>query len=93
MAGFEWVRTHYLDASALVKLVVNEGDCGPIRQFFNSDTNFCATLLCLAEALGTLKRKWTRKDITAAGHPFLCIPFDRTFRSHLDSSFIIGYYF
>ena len=72
MAGFEWVKFHYLDASALIKLVVDEGDCGPFRSFFNSNTNFCTTPLCLAEALGSLKRKWTRrteKDDLPCGQP------------------------
>ena len=65
MAGFQWAKTHYLDASVLVKLVVDEGDCGPVRQFFKSNTNFCTTLLCLAEAIGVLKGKWSRNEITA----------------------------
>ena len=30
---------------------------------FYSNTNFFTTPLCLAEALGSLKRKWTRKDL------------------------------
>ena len=64
MAGGEWVKMHYLDASALVKLVIDEGDCGPLRKYFNSTTNFCSTPLCLSEALGVLKRKWKRKEIT-----------------------------
>jgi predicted nucleic acid-binding protein len=63
MAGFKWVKTHYLDASVLVKLVVDEGDCAPVRQFFYANTNFCTTSLCLAEAIGALKRKWERGGI------------------------------
>ncbi len=58
MPGFAWAKTRYLDASALVKLVVDEPDCTRIRQFFNSNTNFCTTPLCLAEAISVLKRKW-----------------------------------
>jgi predicted nucleic acid-binding protein len=61
--GVEWAKAHYLDASALVKLVVDEGNCQPLRTFFNSNTSFCATSLCLSEALGVLKRKWSRKQI------------------------------
>ncbi len=57
MAGVEGVKAHYLDASALIMLVVDEGDCDPIRRFFASNTNFWTTPLCLAEALGVLKRK------------------------------------
>jgi len=63
MAGMEWAKTHYLDASVLVKFVVDEGDCAPVRQFFNANANFCTTSLCLAEAIGALKRKWERGEI------------------------------
>ncbi len=63
--GFEWAKVHYLDASALLKLVIDEGDCGPVRRFFNSNTNFCTTPLCLAEAIGVLKRKWEGGQIEA----------------------------
>ena len=65
MSESDWVKKHYLDASALVKLVVDEGDCGPVRRFFHSDTNFCTTPLCLAEAISVLKRKWNHHDIGA----------------------------
>ena len=54
----QWAKTRYLDASALVKLVIDEGDHQAVRSFFHSDTNFCATSLCLAEALGVIKGKW-----------------------------------
>lgn len=58
------VKVRYLDASALVKLVVDEGDCDFVRQFFNSDINFAATSLCLAEALGVIKAKWMHSRIS-----------------------------
>ena len=35
-----WAKAHYLDASALVKLVVDEGDHEPVCAFFQSSTNF-----------------------------------------------------
>jgi len=54
----QWAKARYLDASALVKLVIDEGDHKPVRSFFLSNTNFCATSLCLAEALGVIKGKW-----------------------------------
>lgn len=63
MSGDNWVKVRYLDASALVKLVVAEADSNPVRQFFNANTNFCATSLCSAEALGVLKGKWSRGEI------------------------------
>jgi predicted nucleic acid-binding protein len=54
----------YLDASALVKLYVDESDSQPMRNFFRNRWHFCATSLCLAEALSVLKSKWMRKAIT-----------------------------
>ena len=62
----QWVRVRYLDASALVKLVVDEGDHSQVREFFHSTVNFAATSLCLAEALGVVKAKWTHDRITEA---------------------------
>lgn len=60
----QWAKTRYLDASALVKLVIDEGDHGPVRSFFQTNGNFCATSLCLAEALGVVKAKWTHGRIS-----------------------------
>ena len=57
------VKVCYLDASALVKLVVEERGSQAVRDFFNANTNFCATSLCLVEALGVLKGKWGRNEI------------------------------
>lgn len=59
----QWVKTRYLDTSALVKLVIDEGDHEMVRSFFRSNTNFCATSLCLAEALGVIKGKWNHGHI------------------------------
>lgn len=59
-----WVRAHYLDASALVKLVVDEPDSRAVRDFFRASTNFHTTSLCLGEALGVLKGKWSRGEIS-----------------------------
>ena len=39
----QWAKTRYLDASALVKLVIDEVDYAPVRLFFQSNVNFCAT--------------------------------------------------
>lgn len=57
-------KVRYLDASALVKLVVDEGDHQPIRNYFYANVNFFATSLCLGEALGVLKAKLNYKKIT-----------------------------
>lgn len=62
------VKVHYLDASALVKLVADDPDEEPgrknIRAFYQSNTNFYATSHCLSEALGVLKRKYSCKKLT-----------------------------
>jgi len=62
----EWLVPCYLDASALVKLVVDEGDVQPLRDFVNSGSNFCTTPFCLNEALSILKGKWRRKENSPA---------------------------
>lgn len=63
MSGILWAKAHYLDASAMVKLVVDEGDGQPLRDFFNGNASFCTSPLCLGEALGVLKGKWSRGTI------------------------------
>ena len=65
MPGHESVKKYYLDASVLIKLVVDEPDCDLIRKFFYKNTNFCTTPMCLAEAIGVLKRKWDSGEITS----------------------------
>jgi predicted nucleic acid-binding protein len=60
----QYIKTRYLDASALVKLVIDEQDCAPLRSFFQSNSHFCSTSLCLAEALGVIKSKWAYKHIS-----------------------------
>ena len=60
----QWVKTRYLDASALVKLVIDEVDHLPLRLFFKANVNFATTSLCLAEALGVIKGKWLRNRIS-----------------------------
>lgn len=60
MPDTRWHKARYLDASVLIKLVVHEGDSQPIRDFFNTNVNFCTTPLCLAEALGRLKGMWKK---------------------------------
>lgn len=60
----QWAKARYLDASALVKLVIEEGDCHFVREFFRQNGHFCATALCLAEALGVIKGKWDHNRLT-----------------------------
>lgn len=54
------VKVRYLDASVLIKLVVDENDSAIIRGFFRNNVNFCTTSLCLAEALGRIKGIWKK---------------------------------
>ena len=53
------------DASALVKVFVDEADCGPVRMYFNtqSPTKY-TTPFCYFETLSVLKTKWLRSNIT-----------------------------
>ena len=50
-------RTHYLDASAIVKIFVIEDGSDRIKQYFENQSGFYTTSLCFAEALGVLKSK------------------------------------
>ena len=59
-----WAKHRYLDASALVKLVVDEEDHQALRTYFSSNVNFGTTSLCIAEALGVIKAKWTHDRLT-----------------------------
>ena len=59
------IRIHYLDASAIVKLVFNEPGSVELRQYFGRESNFTATSLCFAEALGVLKvKRFNQKSMT-----------------------------
>ena len=61
----KFIRIHYLDASAIVKLVLNEQGSAELRQYFGKESNFTATSLCFAEALGVLKvKRFNQKSMT-----------------------------
>lgn len=68
MTSQNWAKTCYLDASAIVKLVVDEPDAASIRDYFDSNANFCTSLLCVCESLGICKGKWSRGEISAEGY-------------------------
>ena len=59
-------RANCFDASALVKVFVDEPGCGPVRQYFNTDSpTKYTTPFCYFEALSVLKVKWQyRKEIS-----------------------------
>ena len=59
------VRTHYLDASAIVKLFVDEDNSEILRKYYYDHSTYSTTSLCFSEAISVLKVKWLyRKEIT-----------------------------
>lgn len=64
MPGSRSVKYRYLDASALVKLYVDEQASDVVRAFFNGHPKpFQTTALCFAEAINVFKRKWQKKEL------------------------------
>ncbi len=64
-----WAKAHYLDASALVKLVIDSPEekdgRESLRRYVYSNSSFYTTSLCFAEALGVIKVKyWNKKKIS-----------------------------
>ena len=60
-AGRKTVKVYYLDASALVKLFIDENGSETLRKHVKKSVNFCATSFCLGEALGVMKRDYFNK--------------------------------
>jgi len=66
-----WIRLHYLDASAAVKLLVKEEGSEKLQQYMmdsNNSSNLFMTSYCVAETLGVLKRKFLTEWIKELGH-------------------------
>lgn len=58
-------RTHLLDTSALIKLVLNENGSQELKTYFSHNFTFWTTSICFGEALGVLKTKYLyRKEIS-----------------------------
>jgi predicted nucleic acid-binding protein len=57
------LKSHYLDASALVKLLLEEEGSELLRTYFRKHTQFYTTPICFAETLGVLKTKYHGKDV------------------------------
>jgi hypothetical protein len=57
------LEINYLDASAAVKLVLDEPGSDRVKKYFDGHGGFHITSLCFTEALGVLKRKWQSKQI------------------------------
>lgn len=68
MTGVYSVKMHYLDASALVKLVADDPDEEPgravLRQYYRDHPNRRATSYCVTETLSAFKSKYLRKRIS-----------------------------
>ena len=57
------IRTHYLDASAIVKLLVREAGSAALCAYLDQHTAFSPTALCFAGTLGALKAKLLRNSL------------------------------
>jgi predicted nucleic acid-binding protein len=61
---------HYLDASAMVRVVADDPDEAPgqtvLREYFFKHGMYRATSFCVAEALSAFKTKWLRGKISQA---------------------------
>jgi len=64
-------RTHYLDASALVKLVITEEYSEKLRAYCGRAL-LTTTTLCFGEALGALKAKWTHGRLSQEAYLTAC---------------------
>ena len=64
MVSASYVKASHLDASAAVKLVSEERGSEHIRNYFGNRAGFFITSLCLAEALGVLKRKMVHAELS-----------------------------
>jgi predicted nucleic acid-binding protein len=54
----------YFDASALVKVFIEEDYSRVVSEAFYSEPTRCTTIFCYYETLSAFKRKWLKKEIT-----------------------------
>ena len=66
------IRTHYLDTSAIVKLVVSEDGSESLRSYRSQHSIFYTTSLCLAETLGVLKGKYLKNLVSQEQYLTAC---------------------
>ncbi len=58
-------RTHLLDTSAMIKLVLNEVGSSELKTYISKNSTFWTTSVCFGEALGILKvEHFHRKNIS-----------------------------
>jgi predicted nucleic acid-binding protein len=77
----------HLDASAAVKLDLRERGSDHLQSYFSGRAGFHITSLCLAEALGVLKRKMLHGDIPEDQYFASCyflLAYVRDNRIHID---------
>ena len=53
-----YVRANFFDASALVKIYVEEPGSAQVREYFNNEPTKYTTTFCFYETLNILKAKW-----------------------------------
>ena len=56
------IKVKYLDASALVKLYLDEEGSNYFRDYFYKNTNFCTVQMTFYEAMNVLKARLFNKD-------------------------------
>lgn len=65
------VKCHYLDTSALIKILVDDSDeeegRANLRKYFNSESSFYTTSFCFSETIGILKKKYFDKKKAEQG--------------------------
>ncbi|GAB2896106.1 hypothetical protein GCM10027046_26870 [Uliginosibacterium flavum] len=66
------IRTHYLDASAIVKYFVDEDGSQVLREYVNKHPVFSTTSVCFAETLGAFKIKYLRKELSQENYFAAC---------------------
>ena len=83
----------YFDASAAVRLVMHEPGSDNVRPHFAEHFRHYMTSLCFAEALGVLKRKMDRKQLSRDQYfdaCFLLMSYLKEGRLHLDDTINIS---
>src|SRR4051812_5499136 len=57
-------RACFFDASALVKVFVNENGSAEVKGWFERESTKYTTPFCFYETLGVFKRKWLKKELS-----------------------------
>lgn len=66
------IRIHYLDASAIVKLLIDEDGSATVRSYLSPHATRVTTSLCFAETLGVLKAKQVHNHISSEQYLAAC---------------------